>query len=344
MSNDAQALGLRLKAERERRGMSTQKVADEMHLDAWVIDALEAGDYRRIGAPVYAKGHLKKYASLLGLPASEIAAGYDAKAAALATAPPLPTTVRHPTPPDATLPWLQVAGVAAIVVVVGGVAWWRPWHVRSAVAPAATPAASQARVPPARRGSEPRAEAESAPAEEAAGAASAPRIAPSAPAPSLAPAPPVAATAGDIPSAPSAAASAKATGEGASPAAAPSAAPAKTPSEADLTPGVGRAQLRLSFSADSWVDVHDYTGRRVFSGNGRANSVKTIEGIAPLRVYLGFASGVQLEVNDRAVAIGREFVSGDVARFEAGADGVLRRDSHLLSTSGVQTRAAHPND
>jgi hypothetical protein len=45
-------------------------------------------------------------------------------------------------------------------------------------------------------------------------------------------------------------------------------------------------------------------------------------------VYLGFASGVQLEVNNRAVAIGRQFLAGDVARFEAGADGVLRRDSH----------------
>jgi hypothetical protein len=69
--------------------------------------------------------------------------------------------------------------------------------------------------------------------------------------------------------------------------------------------------------------------RRVFAGNGRANSVKTIAGDAPMRVYLGFASGVQLEINNRAVAIGPQFVAGDVARFEAGADGVLRRDSHM---------------
>ena len=89
----------------------------------------------------------------------------------------------------------------------------------------------------------------------------------------------------------------------------------------DSMPGAGPARLRLSFSADSWVDVHDAAGRRVFAGNGRANSVKTIAGTAPLRVYLGFASGVQLEINDRAVAIGPQFVTGDVARFEAGADG-----------------------
>ncbi len=81
--------------------------------------------------------------------------------------------------------------------------------------------------------------------------------------------------------------------------------------------------------------MHDADGRRVFAGNGRANSVKTIAGMAPLKVYLGFASGVQLEVNDHAVAIGPQFVTGDVARFEAGADGVLRRASRAMPPNGV---------
>jgi hypothetical protein len=99
----------------------------------------------------------------------------------------------------------------------------------------------------------------------------------------------------------------------------------------------------LSFSADSWVDVHDAAGRRVFAGNGRANSVKTIAGIAPMRVYLGFASGVQLEINNRAIAIGTQFLAGDVARFEAGADGVLRRDSRsVASPGGAASGAATP--
>ncbi len=72
--------GPTLKAERERRGLSAQKAADEMHLDRWVIDALEADDYQRIGPTVYAKGHLKKYAALLGLPATEILAGFESRA------------------------------------------------------------------------------------------------------------------------------------------------------------------------------------------------------------------------------------------------------------------------
>jgi cytoskeleton protein RodZ len=112
---------------------------------------------------------------------------------------------------------------------------------------------------------------------------------------------------------------------------------------ADLTPGVGKARLRLSFSADSWVDIQDYSGKRVFQGNGRANSVKTVAGMAPFRVYLRSAGGVQLQLNDRAIAIGRQFISGDEARFEAGADGVLRREPPAAPGNGPQTAAVSPH-
>jgi cytoskeleton protein RodZ len=108
--------------------------------------------------------------------------------------------------------------------------------------------------------------------------------------------------------------------------------------DGDAVAGVGKAKLRLSFSADSWVYVRDSEGHRLFAGNGRANSVTTIAGDAPMRVYLGFASGVQLEVNSRVVAIGPQFIAGDVARFEAGADGVLRRDPHVTTAANPHPR------
>jgi cytoskeleton protein RodZ len=107
-------------------------------------------------------------------------------------------------------------------------------------------------------------------------------------------------------------------------------------------PGAGRARLRLSFSSDSWVDVRDALGNRAYTGNGSANTVKTIAGNAPLHVYLRSANGVQLEINGRAVAIGPQFFSGDVARFEAGADGVLRRDTSREPTRPEQTPARPP--
>src|ERR1700674_3831413 len=86
--------GSRLKAERERRGLSSQKAADELHLDGWIIDALEAEDYERIGPSVYAKGHLKRYAELLGLPSDEIMAGYESRHQAPRPAASQPANVR----------------------------------------------------------------------------------------------------------------------------------------------------------------------------------------------------------------------------------------------------------
>jgi cytoskeleton protein RodZ len=290
--------GPKLKAERERRGLSAQKAADEMHLDRWVIDALEADDYQRIGPTVYAKGHLKKYAALLGLPAAEILAGFESRtpsrADAPAAGPSMLLSSRGDAPSSGRLWLIQIcAGVAVALLL--GVLWWRPWHAR-AKAPRASPPAAVVNAAPADK-----------PTESAlvSGASAAPAAAETAAAD-----PGTAAAGTDAPTAP--------------------------------VPGAGRARLRLSFSADSWVDIHDASGKRTFAGNGLANSVKTVSGAAPLRVYLGAGSGVQLEINDRAVAIGPQFFAGDVARFEAGADGVLRRDSRSDQTHGAPPRSPRP--
>jgi cytoskeleton protein RodZ len=292
--------GPTLKAERERRGLSAQKAADEMHLDRWVIDALEADDYQRIGPTVYAKGHLKKYAALLGLPATEILAGFESRAPSraepLAAGPSMLLSSRDDTSSARLLPF-QIGGCVAIALLIG-VLWWRPWHPRVKLPSAAPPAAT----------------VHAAPADKPveSGIVSGESTTP---------------VAAELPAPTATADSGLESGTAA----------ATAP-----VPGAGRARLRLSFSADSWVDIHDASGKRTFAGNGLANSVKTISGAAPLRVYLGMGSGVQLEINDRAVAIGPQFFAGDVARFEAGADGVLRRDSRSDQTHGAPPRNPRP--
>jgi cytoskeleton protein RodZ len=286
------APGPQLKAEREKRGMSLQKAADELHLDAWVIDALETGDYPRIGPTVYAKGHLKRYAGLLGLPAAAIMAGYEARGT-LAPATTLTAQsarmagAKQESPLNNLSPG-RTFGVAVALAVLVGVFWWRPWQHQRAPIPAPATAAGPAI---AQTVEEPPTQPEASPV-----------------------------LARDVPIA-----------------------TLQNDGNQTALPGAGRARLRLSFSADSWVDVHDASGKRAFAGNGLANSVKTISGIAPLRVYLRAGSGVALEINDRAVAIGPQFFAGDVARFEAGADGVLRRDSSRgAAASSAQLRNARP--
>jgi cytoskeleton protein RodZ len=315
MSDASPTLGDRLKAERERRELSPQKAADQLHLDAWVIDALEAEDYQRIGPSVYAKGHLKRYATLLGLSAPEFLAGYDARAVGPKPAAGQPGASVRLTADTAAvhnLPWVPILGCAAAVLLFLGILWWKPWHQRgTASSSRPRPAEILAANPDAALATT------DAPAVADQPAASAPMTGPT---PSTARAPASAAgTAAPLPAPATAAAAVVA---------------------ADAAAGKGHARLRLSFSADSWVDVHDAAGRVAFSGNGRANSVKTIAGAAPLRVYLRSVSGVQLEINNRAVAIGPQFVSGEAARFEAGADGVLRRDSHPMTIPAASMPAA----
>ncbi|HEY2145031.1 MAG TPA: helix-turn-helix domain-containing protein [Steroidobacteraceae bacterium] len=305
MSELAAPPGLRLKAERERRGLSAQKAADELHLDRWVIDALEADDYKRVGPTVYAKGHLKKYAALLGLPAAEILAGYESGAQSpVGTASPrsnILLAARADAPHTSALSPPQIAACVTAACLVLVVLWWRPWHPRIKVPASRAPVAE--------------ASAPAAPEKLAGAGLAAPAV--SAPV-AARDAPPASTAAADTDSA---------------------AAPTVNES---AVPGAGHARLRLSFSADSWVDIHDAQGKRLFSGNGLANSVKNVAGAAPVRVFLGYGSGVQLEINDRTVAIGPQFFAGDVARFEAGSDGVLRRDSHAEQSRGAPPHNARP--
>ncbi len=297
MSEAAATLGERLRTEREKQGLSTQKAADELHLDPWAVEALESGDYARVGPSVYVKGHVKRYADLLGLPAAEMVEALEVQ-----PAEPLPAAktaglrMRTDTASSGS-PWGPIVVLLVVALVVAGAMWWRPWHPRIAAQPAAVPAAAEAAASGAA------VVADNA-AAEAGGEAQA-------------------AAADTVPA------------HGAAPSASAATPAAAGPSDGGAVAGQGRARLRLSFSADSWVDVHDASGARVYFGNGRANSVKTIAGAAPLRVYLKSASGVQLEINNHVVAIGRQFVAGDAAHFEAGADGVLRRDTGTAASDGT---------
>jgi len=233
------------------------------------------------------------------------------------------------------LPWTPIFGVLAAVLLVGGVIWWKPWHQRGAGTAASLSTSAKVN-----------AGAKDAAPAGAAGDSSGTAIDPGMTAVDYAASAPDGSAAAR-PSTPALSLTAATSTSTAAPtptstaASTPTSVSAATPAAGDA-PGAGRARLRLSFSADSWVDVHDAQGRRVYAGNGRANSVKTIAGMAPMRVYLGFASGVQLEIDNRAVAIGPQFVAGDVAHFEAGADGILRRDSHGSAAPAVPSRNVQP--
>lgn len=127
-----------LRAERERRGYSVQYAAEDLHLDVWVIEALEANRFEALGAPVYAKGHLRKYASLLGLAPVTVLERYEALSGTPLEPTPIPAAIAAPVPQRRRMSKLPL-WIALVIAVAAGAAWlvytfWpmvRPAHVTS---------------------------------------------------------------------------------------------------------------------------------------------------------------------------------------------------------------------
>lgn len=59
-------IGDTLKAAREKRGVTLVEAAERLRLDLAVLRALEEERFDSLGAPVYVRGHLRRYAEYLG--------------------------------------------------------------------------------------------------------------------------------------------------------------------------------------------------------------------------------------------------------------------------------------
>ena len=75
--------------------------------------------------------------------------------------------------------------------------------------------------------------------------------------------------------------------------------------------------LVLNFTADSWVEITDSTGRRVYYSMGKAGETSTLLGIAPFNILLGYSPGVSIEYNGKPFDQS-PYVRQDVARFKLG--------------------------
>jgi len=61
--------GAQLRTAREARGLTIEAVAERLRLNAALVLAMEEDRLALLGAPVFARGHLRNYAQLLGVPA-----------------------------------------------------------------------------------------------------------------------------------------------------------------------------------------------------------------------------------------------------------------------------------
>ncbi len=116
--------GARLRRQRELAGLALQQVAERLNLDVVAVQALETDDYAALGAPVFVRGHIRRYASLLGLPPDEILGAYDRSRAQLAPPTLVPKSRAEMAPPRRrVVPQWVVAGALVLIVAAGVAAY-----------------------------------------------------------------------------------------------------------------------------------------------------------------------------------------------------------------------------
>jgi cytoskeleton protein RodZ len=137
--------GARLRGARENQGLSVAQAAERLHLDARTLEALEAEDFAALGADVYVRGHLRRYAELIGESPSELQELYARSASAVR---PDLTRIPRRAPGAARLVMPALLGLAGIALL--ALLWWllttpgeRPQPLAAAALPAAAAAATR---------------------------------------------------------------------------------------------------------------------------------------------------------------------------------------------------------
>jgi cytoskeleton protein RodZ len=395
MAVEAGGIGARLRAGREKLGLTVLQVAERIHTDPKIVEAIEAENFEALGAPVYARGHIGHYAELVGESGSELNQLYSN--VSKVAQPDLTRIVKAPAGTNSNKLVAPALLVIAVFAVAGAI-WWvsalskkKPQlsetHVVGEETPATAAPGSESQTPapgtapaeeptqagasgtPADRGPPPGATAMQArpgpqgsmamqarPAPRgtmamqggpASAGASTPAQAPRSVGTSGAPTASAAQRPGAASSTRTASAPPAPTHRTATPqtriagaqtrVASASPPPAQTtsapaPAAATQPRAKNQSQVTLRYSADSWTEVYDASGARLFYDVGAANSVQTVVGTPPLRVVLGNASGVAVEYNGHSKPISKlsrpdgsvQFSinrSGQVVRAKPVADG-----------------------
>jgi len=112
--------GERLAEARRALQITVLEIAKELHLDEFKVRAMESNDFEVIGAPVFAKGHLRKYAQLVKVNEADVMADYYQITRSSGLPPALAPRPR-PRPPISLGPW--IASIVVILIVASGY-WW----------------------------------------------------------------------------------------------------------------------------------------------------------------------------------------------------------------------------
>ena len=291
--DDSQAAGpgQLLRNAREQLGWTREQVASRIHLRLTLIAAIEADTYDKHTSHTFIRGYLRAYAKLVGIPEETILAAYEK----LGLTPPDDIDMQsfsRRSRQQANDSRLKVVTWLVILVLIGlSVAWWWQSTARRSAgddALAATEMSATVNTP----------EANVAPAVEVAE--------------------PVLPAASDAVSTQVVVSGATATlpvvATDASAAVPTDVSGAVSTAESTTTEPAKAPQLKMSFTADCWLDVKDANGKTLFSGLKKANDELVLEGPEPLRFIIGAPMAVNLEYQGKSFDMSR-YNNGRTARF-----------------------------
>jgi cytoskeleton protein RodZ len=301
------SLGTQLRKAREAKDLGLDKIADELRIDARVLQALEEDRLDDIGvAPVFVKGYIKQYGRQLGLSYPDLHAAYVTQIGndEIDLAPSQAIQLRDER--QITI-WI----IAALVLLLVGVFLFVWWVGDDAASPrgASAPSASSVETRPAER----RLGAPAVPARDAPAAAiSDPSTTDVAPGDDAAVAP---ADTDPTTPAPSAVAPAGQPAAGVNTGVAPAPLAVSRSASVGVVAEAGAVAITLRFREESWVEITARDDRRVFYDLGNAGAEITLSAALPVRVLLGNAPGVDIMVDDMAFPIPQRGRRGNVANF-----------------------------
>ncbi len=117
--------GAQLRSAREGLGLSIEEVADRLRLNEALVLAMEEDRFGLLGAPVFARGHLRNYAALVGASERDVLDAFDVgdlPEPTFLTAGDRGPALRHRGRGRRLAVMVAVAAAAAAA---GALAWWR---------------------------------------------------------------------------------------------------------------------------------------------------------------------------------------------------------------------------
>ncbi len=277
--------GVKLRQVREASGIPLRDIATELHLDIAMLEALEDEALDRLPGPSFVKGYLRSYARLLDLPADDLVQAYDC---AHGDETPCLQRIgkvqqissRDAGPRYATWGVVVVVGLSVLI-------WWSSKILSNGVSERDDDSSVTLAAPLSEKRDSAAIEADLEVDGESVSVA--PLLVPEVEAP-----PPSAPEEAKRDSAPPSGAVQKMQPPLADESPAPVAAPSAPAEE-----GVELSQLTLIFDEDSWVEINDAGGKRLFFDLGRKGQVRELAGVKPFKILFGNAPGVTLKVDGK---------------------------------------------